>query len=87
VVERQLTGRLHGTVRLHIVYDGGQGVLRELLGVCGRRKWHIYELDSAPLDVERGQAGVTGCQDRGRNRRARRSRRVGTVLQAANEPE
>ena len=26
-VERQLTGRLHGTVRLHIVYDGGQATL------------------------------------------------------------
>jgi putative Mg2+ transporter-C (MgtC) family protein len=58
-VERQLAGRLRGTVRLHIVYDGGQGVLREVLRVCGQRKWHVYELDWAPLDVARGEVGVT----------------------------
>lgn len=90
-VERQLTGRLNGTVRLHIVYDGGQGVLRELLRVCGRRKWHIYELDSAPLDVDRDQVGVTitlsGAKIIDATDALAGVAGVGAVLQAANEPE
>ena len=90
-VERQLTGRLHGTVRLHIIYDGGQGVLRELLRLCGRRKWHIYELDSAPLDVERGQVGVTMTLSGAKIMEATEALAgvagVAAVLQAANEPE
>jgi putative Mg2+ transporter-C (MgtC) family protein len=90
-VERQLTGRLRGTVRLHVVYDGGQGVLRELLRVCGSRKWHIYELDSAPLDVDRGQVGVTitlsGAKIMDATDALAGVAGVGAVLQAANEPE
>src|ERR1700758_4048461 len=90
-VELQLTGRLHGTVRLHIIYDGGQGVLRELLRLCGRRKWHIYELDSAPLDVERGQVGVTMTLSGAKIMEATEALAgvagVAAVLQAANEPE
>jgi putative Mg2+ transporter-C (MgtC) family protein len=39
VVERELTARLRGTVRLHIIYESGRGVLRELLRTCGQRKW------------------------------------------------
>jgi putative Mg2+ transporter-C (MgtC) family protein len=59
MVERQLTASLRGTVRLHIIYEGGQGVLRHVLRICGQRKWHLFELDSAPHDVDDGQVGVT----------------------------
>ena len=82
---------LHGTVRLHIIYDGGRGVQRELLRLCGRRKWHIYELDSAPLDVERGQVGVTMTLSGAKIMEATDALAgvagVAAVLQAANEPE
>jgi putative Mg2+ transporter-C (MgtC) family protein len=59
VVERQLTARLRGTVRLHIIYESGRGVLRQLLRTCGQRKWQLTELDADPHDIERDQVGVT----------------------------
>src|SRR3984957_8759908 len=58
-LERQLTARMRGTDSLHIIYEGRQGVLRQVLRICGQRKWHLYELDSAPHDVDDGQVGVT----------------------------
>lgn len=58
VVQRQLSARLRGSVRLHIIYDSGRGVLRQLQ-VCGQRKWHLTELDADPHDYERDQVGVT----------------------------
>ena len=59
VVERQLNARLRGSVRLHIVYESGRGVLRQLLQVCGQRKWQLTELDADPHDYERDQVGLT----------------------------
>jgi putative Mg2+ transporter-C (MgtC) family protein len=59
VVERELTARLRGTIRLHIIYESGRGVLRELLRTCGQRKWQLTELDADPHDIERDQVGVT----------------------------
>src|ERR1700685_736630 len=59
VVERELTARVRGTVRLHIIYESGRGVLRELLRTCGQRKWQLTELDADPHDIERDQVGVT----------------------------
>ena len=46
-------------MRLHVIYDSGRGVLRQLLQVCGQRKWHLTELDADPHDYERDQVGVT----------------------------
>jgi putative Mg2+ transporter-C (MgtC) family protein len=59
VVERQLTARLSGTIRLHVIYETGRGVLRQLLHVCGQRKWQLIELVADPHDIERDQVGVT----------------------------
>ena len=59
VVERQLNARLRGAVRLHVIYETGQGVLRQLLHVCGQRKWQLLELVADPHDIERDQVGVT----------------------------
>jgi putative Mg2+ transporter-C (MgtC) family protein len=59
VVERQLTARLRGTVRLHVVYENGRGVLRELLRVCGQRNWQLTELDADAHDIDDGEVGVT----------------------------
>jgi putative Mg2+ transporter-C (MgtC) family protein len=58
-VERQLTARLRGAVRVHVIYETGRGVLRQLLHVCGQRKWHLTELVADPYDIERDQVGVT----------------------------
>ena len=33
--------------------------LRQLLQVCGQRKWQLTELDADPHDYERDQVGVT----------------------------
>jgi putative Mg2+ transporter-C (MgtC) family protein len=90
-VELQLAGRLRGTVRLHIVYDGGQGVLRDILQLCGQRKWHVYQLDSAPLDVDRGQVGVTMTLSGARTIKAAAVLAgvdgVSVVIPAGDEPE
>ncbi|OIN81971.1 MgtC/SapB family protein [Mycobacterium malmoense] len=58
-VERQLSARLHGSVRLHVVYENGRGVLRELLRVCGQRNWLLTELDADAHDIDLDQVGVT----------------------------
>jgi putative Mg2+ transporter-C (MgtC) family protein len=59
VVERQLTARLRGTVRLQIVYDNGQGVLRTILRVCGQRSWQLTELDADDGNLDRDQVSVS----------------------------
>jgi putative Mg2+ transporter-C (MgtC) family protein len=59
VVERELTARLRGTIRLHIVYENGRGVLREVLRICGQRKWQLTELDADAHDIDDGEVGVT----------------------------
>ena len=59
VVERELTARLRGTVRLHVIYESGRGVLRQLLQACGHRKWQLTELDADAHDLERDQVGIT----------------------------
>jgi putative Mg2+ transporter-C (MgtC) family protein len=58
-VERQLTARLRGTVRLHIIYENSRGVLREVLRICGQRNWQLTELDADAHDIDSGEVGVT----------------------------
>lgn len=58
-VERQLGARLRGTARLHIIYENGRGVLREVLRVCGQRKWQLTELDADTHDIDDGEVRVT----------------------------
>jgi putative Mg2+ transporter-C (MgtC) family protein len=59
VVERQLTARLRGTIRLHVIYTNGRGVLRELLRLSGQRNWQLTELDADPHDIDDGEVAVT----------------------------
>ncbi|BBY20858.1 hypothetical protein MSTO_10630 [Mycobacterium stomatepiae] len=58
-VERQLGARLRGTTRLHIIYENGRGVLREVLRMCGQRKWQLTELDADAHDIDDGEVRVT----------------------------
>jgi putative Mg2+ transporter-C (MgtC) family protein len=58
-VERQLAARLRGTTRLQIIYENGRGVLREVLRMCGQRKWQLTELDADVHDIDDGEVRVT----------------------------
>ena len=58
-VERQLTARLRGTTRLHIIYENGRGVLRGVLRICGQRNWQLTELDADAHDIDDGEVRVT----------------------------
>jgi putative Mg2+ transporter-C (MgtC) family protein len=57
-VERQLSARLRGTTRLHIVYENGRGVLREVLRISGQRDWQLTELDADAHDIDDGEVRV-----------------------------
>ncbi|WP_422746524.1 MgtC/SapB family protein [Mycobacterium sp. WMMD1722] len=61
-VARRLNARLSGSIRLHVTYDGGRGVLTTLLQACERRNWQLTELsadpDGEPLGGRTGQAGA-----------------------------
>jgi putative Mg2+ transporter-C (MgtC) family protein len=59
VVERQLAARLRGTIRLHVIYENGRGVLREVLRICGQRNWQLTELDADAHDIDDGEVTVT----------------------------
>jgi putative Mg2+ transporter-C (MgtC) family protein len=58
-VENQLTAKLRGTVRLHIIYENGRGVLRAVLRICGQRDWELTELDADAHDIDDGEVRVT----------------------------
>lgn len=62
-VARRLNARLSGSIRLHVIYQGGEGVLTRLLQACERRQWQLTELaaDAAgePLGAPAGQNGAT----------------------------
>jgi putative Mg2+ transporter-C (MgtC) family protein len=53
-VEHQLAAKLRGTTRLHIIYENGRGVLREVLRISGQRKWQLTELDADAHDIDDG---------------------------------
>ncbi|HET8603420.1 MAG TPA: MgtC/SapB family protein [Marmoricola sp.] len=43
-----LPGRLRGAVRVHIVYEHGAGVLRDILAVCSEHRWSVQEMSVDP---------------------------------------
>ncbi|MEZ0052914.1 putative Mg2+ transporter-C (MgtC) family protein [Mycobacterium sp. MAA66] len=59
---RQLASRLGGTVRLHVTYADGSGVLSKLLEACSRRNWQLADMEAdppgEPLGAPAGHAGV-----------------------------
>ena len=58
-VEHQLAAKLRGTTRVHIIYENGRGVLREVLRISGQRKWQLTELDADAYDIDDGEVRVT----------------------------
>ena len=61
-VARRLAARLSGSVRLHVTYEDGRGVLRDILEACGRRNWQVTEVSTdppgEPLGAPEGHVGV-----------------------------
>lgn len=59
---RRLSARLSGSIRMHITYLEGHGVIGQLLQACERRQWQLAELtadpDGEPIAAPPGQAGV-----------------------------
>jgi putative Mg2+ transporter-C (MgtC) family protein len=59
---RRLAARLSGSVRLHITYEDGRGVLREILEACSRREWQLTDLaadrETDLLGAPPGHVGV-----------------------------
>jgi putative Mg2+ transporter-C (MgtC) family protein len=45
---RRLTTRLPGSVQVHVIYQDGKGILRELLQKCDAHDWHLTSLATDP---------------------------------------
>lgn len=45
---RQLIPRLRGSIRVHVTYEDGRGVLRQLLQACDQHSWHLTSLATDP---------------------------------------
>jgi putative Mg2+ transporter-C (MgtC) family protein len=48
-VARRLANRLSGSIRVHVTYEDGRGVMSALLLACERRNWQLAELESDPI--------------------------------------
>lgn len=61
-IARRLAARLSGSIRLHVTYEDGRGVLRKILEACGRRNWQVTEVATdppgEPLGAPPGHVGV-----------------------------
>ncbi|MDV3130387.1 MgtC/SapB family protein [Mycobacterium sp. 21AC1] len=57
---RRLTSRLRGSVQVHVIYQDGRGILRELLQTCDLHNWHLTSLATdSPGPAASGEVGVT----------------------------
>lgn len=61
-VVRRLSARFSGSIRIHVVYDEGRGVMQRLLEICDRRDWQLTDLTAdaqgEPLGAAAGQSGM-----------------------------
>lgn len=61
-VARRLAARLSGSVRMHVTYEEGRGVMTQLLAACDRRSWQLTELAAdpggKPLDAPANLSGA-----------------------------
>lgn len=44
----RMPGRLRGAVRVHVVYEHGAGVLRDILATCSAHQWSVQEMNTDP---------------------------------------
>jgi putative Mg2+ transporter-C (MgtC) family protein len=47
-VAKRLAARLTGSIRVHLTYEDGRGVMSKVLAVCDHRNWQLAELESEP---------------------------------------
>jgi putative Mg2+ transporter-C (MgtC) family protein len=45
---KRLAARLSRSIRVHVTYEDGRGVMSALLQACDRRSWQLAELESDP---------------------------------------
>jgi putative Mg2+ transporter-C (MgtC) family protein len=45
---RRLTSRVRGSIRVHVVYQDGRGILRQLLHTCALHRWQLTSLAADP---------------------------------------
>jgi len=60
-VARRLAARLSGSIRMHVTYEEGRGVMSRLLQACERRQWQLTDLAAdAPGEplAATGQSGA-----------------------------
>jgi putative Mg2+ transporter-C (MgtC) family protein len=55
----RLPGRLRGSVRVHVVYEHGAGVLRDLLAVCSQHQWSVQAMT---IDAEEPGTELAAAQ-------------------------
>jgi putative Mg2+ transporter-C (MgtC) family protein len=47
-VAKRLAARLTGSIRVHLTYEDGRGVMSKVLQACDHRNWQLAELESEP---------------------------------------
>ena len=59
---KRLAARLSGSIHVHLTYEDGRGVLRQVLEACSRRDWQLTDLAAdppgEPLGAPPGHVGV-----------------------------
>jgi putative Mg2+ transporter-C (MgtC) family protein len=63
---RRFTARLPGSVQVHVIYQDGRGILRQLLQICDAHGWHLLSLvqdhatgPQSPSAAPPGEVGIT----------------------------
>lgn len=60
---RRLTARLPGSVQVHVIYQDGRGILRQLLAICDAHRWHLTSLvQDHPLSVRPTTSSVNSAR-------------------------
>jgi putative Mg2+ transporter-C (MgtC) family protein len=59
-VARRLAARLSGSIRMHVTYEEGRGVVTHLLQACERRQWQLTDLAADVPGEPLGAAGLSG---------------------------
>lgn len=56
----RLTRRLRGSVQIHVIYQDGRGILRDVLQTCDLHNWHLTSLATdTPGTAASGEVGIT----------------------------
>jgi putative Mg2+ transporter-C (MgtC) family protein len=59
-VAKRLNARLGGSLRMHLTYVDGRGVMRQVLQICDRHRWQLTELAADTPNDSADAAGQIG---------------------------